>query len=101
MQRQPGQELDAASRRLLLWTAAPVAPVMVHLARKGTVVSSPVRRPGGARPFTWQEAPVGFVLYGLMAYGVTCVIVLILWALGRFVWEERGSAAEVAADRFI
>lgn len=88
MPRQPGQGLDAASRRLLLWTALPVALAMVHLARRGTAVSFPVRRPGGARPYTWQEAPVGFVLYGLMAYGVTCVIVLIMWALGRFVGEE-------------
>ena len=69
--------LDRTSRRLLIVTAVPVILAMVHLARKGTSVSFPTRRPGGATPFTWEESPLSFILYGVMAYLVTCCIVLI------------------------
>lgn len=80
--------MDPRSRRLLWWTAVPVALGMARLAMTGTAVSFPTRRPGAPRAFTWAEAAVGFHLYSLMAYGVRCVIVLILKGLVRFAWDQ-------------
>jgi len=88
VQRKPDQGLDAASRRLLLWTAVPVALLMVHFASNSTSVSFPANRTGGSTPYTWQDAPVGFVLYGIAAYMVTCCVVLVCRVFVKFVVEE-------------
>ncbi len=88
MRTPPEPALDRTSRRLLFLTAAPVALLMVHFATNGTSVSFPTRRPGGATPFTWQESPLSFVLYGLMAYVATCCIVLVFRVFAKFVFEE-------------
>lgn len=84
--RQPA--LDKTSRRLLVVTAVLIALAMVHLARKGASVSFPTRRPGGATPYSWEESPVAFVFYGVMAYVSACFFVLIFRVFGQFVVEE-------------
>ncbi|MEP7363338.1 MAG: hypothetical protein ABI972_08795 [Acidobacteriota bacterium] len=69
-------KLDATSRRLLLLTAVLITLGMVHLARKGTSVSFPARRPGGSRLITWEESPFGFVLCGFINFLIASCIVL-------------------------
>ena len=76
------------SRWLLVVTAIAITLGMVHLASTGTSVSFPTRRPGGPTPFTWDDSPFGFILYGVMVYVVACCTVLIFRAFGQFLVEE-------------